>query len=79
LSGEVETILHREDALGLPEQDTAPSQVLIPFLRPVLEGADAWESDETLSRAVEIQDGRIRNTTILDFHHRNQDHPYAVG
>jgi alanine dehydrogenase len=54
------------------------SDALIPFLRPVLEGAHAWEADETLSRAVEIHDGRVRNTAILDFQHRNHEYPYAV-
>jgi hypothetical protein len=35
--------------------------------------------DETLSRAIEIQDGRVKNAAILDFQHRNQEYPYAVG
>jgi alanine dehydrogenase len=54
------------------------SEALIPFLRPVLEGADAWELDETLSRAIEIQQGRVRNTAILDFQHRSEEYPYPV-
>ncbi len=55
------------------------SEALIPFLRPVLEGPDAWEMDETLSRAIEIQDGRVRNTAILDFQHRSEEYPYPIG
>ncbi len=55
------------------------SEALIPFLRPVLEGPDAWEADETLSRAIEIRDGRVRNTAILDFQHRSEEYPYDVG
>ncbi len=55
------------------------SEALIPFLRPVLEGPDAWEMDETLSRAIEIQDGRVKNTAILDFQGRSEEYPYAVG
>jgi alanine dehydrogenase len=55
------------------------SEALIPFLRPVMEGPDAWEMDETLSRAVEIQDGRVKNTAILNFQHRNHEHPHAVS
>jgi len=55
------------------------SDALIPFLRPVLEGPDAWEADETLSRAIEIKDGRVRNTAILDFQGRSEQYPYAVG
>jgi alanine dehydrogenase len=55
------------------------SEALIPFLRPVLEGPDAWEMDETLSRAVEIQDGRVKNTAILDFQHRSEEYPHPVS
>jgi alanine dehydrogenase len=55
------------------------SEALIPFLRPVLEGPKSWEDDETLSRAIEIQDGRVRNTAILDFQHRSEEYPYKVG
>jgi alanine dehydrogenase len=55
------------------------SEALIPFLRPVLEGPTAWEADETLSRAIEIQDGRVRNPAILDFQHRSPEHPYPIA
>ncbi|MGI8524183.1 MAG: N(5)-(carboxyethyl)ornithine synthase [Nocardioides sp.] len=55
------------------------SEAIMPFLRPVLEGPDAWEADETLSRAVEIRSGRIRNPAILAFQHRSEEHPYPVG
>jgi alanine dehydrogenase len=55
------------------------SEALIPFLRPVLEGPDAWEADETLSRAIEIRDGRIRNPAILDFQGRSEAYPYPVA
>jgi alanine dehydrogenase len=55
------------------------SEALIPFLRPVLEGPASWGSDETLSRAIEIRDGRIRNPAILDFQGRSEVYPYPVG
>ncbi len=55
------------------------SEALMPFLRPLLEGPEAWEMDETLSRAIEIQDGRVLNPAILDFQHRSEEYPYAVG
>jgi len=54
------------------------SDALFPFLRPVLEGPDAWDMDETLSRAIEIQDGRVKNEAILDFQHRSEEYPYPV-
>jgi len=55
------------------------SEALIPFLRPVLTGPDAWEADETIGRAIEISGGRVRNTAILDFQHRSEAYPYPIG
>ena len=52
------------------------SRSLIPFLRPVLEGADAWEADETLRRAIEIRDGHVVNPAILAFQHRAEAWPH---
>jgi alanine dehydrogenase len=54
------------------------SNALIPFLRPVLEGASAWDADETLSRAIEIRDGRVVNPKILAFQGRAAEPPYAL-
>jgi alanine dehydrogenase len=54
------------------------SEALIPFLRPVLEGPDAWGTEETLSRAIEIQDGRVKNTAVLEFQHRGEEYPHPV-
>jgi alanine dehydrogenase len=54
------------------------SNALIPFLRPVLEGATAWDADETLSRAIEIRDGRVVNPRILAFQGRAMEPPYAL-
>jgi alanine dehydrogenase len=55
------------------------SDALLPFLRPVLEGPEVWEFDETLSRAIEIQEGHIRNSAILDFQRRDEEYPHTVG
>ncbi|MBD8870680.1 N(5)-(carboxyethyl)ornithine synthase [Nocardioides donggukensis] len=49
------------------------SNALIPFLRPVLEGAASWDADETLSRAIEIRDGRVVNPRILEFQGRTAE------
>ena len=54
------------------------SSALIPFLRPVLAGAPGWELDETLSRAIEIRDGRVVNPAILDFQGRSAEPPHAM-
>jgi len=55
------------------------SQALIPFLRPLLEGRASWAADETLSRAIEIWDGRIMNPAILAFQGREELHPHRVA
>jgi alanine dehydrogenase len=54
------------------------SMALLPFLRTVLEGPDAWAEDETIHRAVEIRDGRIRNPAILAFQSRAEAHPHEL-
>ncbi|ANH40455.1 Alanine dehydrogenase [Nocardioides dokdonensis FR1436] len=55
------------------------SNALMPFLRPVLEGSAAWDANETLSKAIEIRDGRVVNPAILAFQGRRSDPPYAVA
>lgn len=46
------------------------SEALLPYLRTVLDGRDAWEADQTVRRAVEILDGQVRNRDILTFQQR---------
>ncbi len=55
------------------------SAALLPFLRTVLEGPAAWAADETVNRAIEIQDGRVVNPAILAFQGRVAPHPHAVA
>jgi alanine dehydrogenase len=55
------------------------SNALIPFLRTVLQGGLAWDADETLSRAIQIRDGRVINSDILAFQGRETKHPYRVA
>jgi len=52
------------------------SNALIPFLRPVLEGPESWDADETIRRAIEIREGRIVNPAILEFQGREADPPH---
>lgn len=54
------------------------SEALLPYVRAVLTGPDAWEADETLRRAIEIREGVIRNADILSFQHRSPDYPHAL-
>jgi len=52
------------------------SEALLPFLKTVLGGPDAWDGDETIRRAIEIRDGIIQNPSILSFQHRTPDYPH---
>jgi alanine dehydrogenase len=52
------------------------SEALLPYLRTVLDGSEAWEADPTISRAIEIEGGRIRNPGILSFQHRSPIYPH---
>lgn len=52
------------------------SEALMPFLRTVMEGPASWADSETIRRAIEIDDGRIRNEAILTFQHRSPEYPY---
>jgi alanine dehydrogenase len=55
------------------------SEALLPHVRPVLTGAQAWDANETIRRAIEIRDGVIRNPRILSFQHRSPDYPHPPG
>jgi alanine dehydrogenase len=52
------------------------SDALLPFLDIVLTGPTAWDDDETITRAIEIRDGRIVNPAILAFQDRAEDYPH---
>ncbi|MGO1538066.1 MAG: N(5)-(carboxyethyl)ornithine synthase [Leucobacter sp.] len=52
------------------------SEGLLPFLDVVLDGPDAWETNETISRAIEIRDGVVQNDAILEFQHRSNSYPH---
>jgi hypothetical protein len=52
------------------------SEALLPFLRIVLGGPGAWDSDQVIRRAIEIGDGIIRNPDILAFQHRAPEYPH---
>lgn len=55
------------------------SEALLPFMETVLSGPEAWDDNETISRAIEIRAGRIRNPAILAFQGRSEEHPYPIG
>jgi alanine dehydrogenase len=52
------------------------SAALLPYLAPVMEGPAAWQADETICRAIEIQDGVVQNPKILSFQKRSPEYPH---
>ena len=46
------------------------------FHMSLMAGEEAWDGDETISRAIEIRDGRVVNPAILSFQHRATEHPH---
>ncbi|MGW3413693.1 N(5)-(carboxyethyl)ornithine synthase [Streptomyces sp. NPDC000888] len=53
------------------------SEALLPYLRKVMSGPTAWEADATVSKAIEIRDGIVRNPKILSFQHRTAAYPHV--
>jgi len=51
-------------------------EALMPYLPIVMAGADAWDADTTIRRAIEIRDGVIVNPAILEFQHREAQPPH---
>ena len=83
-----EPILELGDGLSYYAVDHSPSllwnsatweisMALMPYLRPLLEGPEAWARDETLRRAIEIRDGVVQNPKILSFQGRAEDYPHV--
>jgi hypothetical protein len=54
------------------------SQALLPFLETVISGPAAWDGNETISRAIEIRDGVVRNKDVLVFQKRGAEYPHPV-
>ncbi len=55
------------------------SEALMPFLRTVMEGPASWAESDTIRRAIEIEDGRVRNEAILRFQGRSGEYPYPIA
>ena len=53
------------------------SEVLIPYLRSVMEGPSGWNQNLVIQRAIEIREGRIQNPKILSFQGRDSEYPYS--
>ncbi len=52
------------------------SRALLPYLGTVATGVTAWAADSTLSRAVEIEKGIIKNKKIITFQRRGSEYPF---
>lgn len=53
------------------------STALLPHLRTVMSGPANWGAEPTIDRAIEIQDGTIRNPTILAYQGRGSAYPHV--
>lgn len=54
------------------------SEALLPHLDTVLAGPATWVQTPTIARAIEIEDGVVRNPAILSFQHRDGTYPHPV-
>lgn len=55
------------------------SEALLPHLPVILSGPAAWEQAPVIARAIEIQDGAVRNRNILSFQHRADEFPHPIA
>jgi alanine dehydrogenase len=55
----------------------AISAALIVYLPTVIAGRDSWQKNETIRKAININDGVVQNATILSFQNRKPDYPHA--
>ncbi|GAA4053693.1 N(5)-(carboxyethyl)ornithine synthase [Arthrobacter methylotrophus] len=55
------------------------SEALLPFLETVISGPETWDANETISRAIEIRDGTIRNPDVLQFQGRAAEYPHLAA
>ncbi len=54
------------------------SQALLPYVPIVLSGPLAWHGQTTLSKAIDIEQGVIRNPKILSFQKREKPYPHDI-
>jgi len=52
------------------------SNSVLQYLDVLSQGPDVWETNKTLSRAIEIKDGVVRNPAILKFQNRHEQYPH---
>lgn len=54
------------------------SNSLIPYLPVLMAGPKRWEKSETIRRAIEIQNGIIKNPKITSFQNRSEEYPHPI-
>ncbi|TMO07592.1 N(5)-(carboxyethyl)ornithine synthase [Pseudoalteromonas sp. S558] len=54
------------------------SGALIVYLPTIIAGAEQWQKDDTIRRAINIEQGIIKNTAILSFQNREKNYPYNL-
>lgn len=54
------------------------SRALIPYLPAIVGGRDGWYADATLRRAIETEDGLVKNKKILTFQRRAEQYPHSL-
>jgi len=54
------------------------SEALLPYLDVVQRGPQAWAADATISRALEVERGEVRNERILSFQRRTATWPHTL-
>lgn len=52
------------------------SEALLPYLPVIMAGPDAWTTDDTIARAIEIREGVVQNPKILSFQGRSPEYPH---
>ena len=50
---------------------------ILPYLEPVMLGPSAWEENDVIREAVDIQKGKIRFNKIISYQHREKEYPYT--
>lgn len=54
------------------------SKAILPYLGAVAGGERAWRANMTVRKAIEIQEGVIRNPSILSFQRRVAEYPHVI-
>jgi alanine dehydrogenase len=55
------------------------SEALLEYVPIVMAGPTAWDGSPTISRAVEVREGRVVNPRILSFQRRASAYPHDVS